>query len=395
MSEPDDLWTALGPVLDRDEGFVLATVVSTSSSAPRPVGTQMAVLGDGAVVGSLSGGCVEADVHARAQEVAATGRPELQDYGYSDAAAFAVGLTCGGSIRVFLERVGPADLGSVRRLAATVTSGEAVASVTALSGPALGWRGTVTARDPAAASEAPLAQAAALLRESRSGVVTVPGTGAAPSSDYFVRSYPGPARLVVFGSNAFAAALARQAAVLGYRVTVCDARPAFATRARFPDADEIVVRWPHEYLDELEVDHRTVLCALTHDPKFDDPLLARALRSPAAFVGAMGSRRTSRERRERLRELGLTDQELARLRAPFGLDLGGGTPEETAVSMMAEVISARRSGTNRPLSQLRGPIHPQGRAPASVPDTLASGHSSGPRHPKPRKTVPATRHPTQ
>lgn len=372
MSEPDDLWTAMEPVLEQGRGFVLATVVATSSSAPRPVGTQMAVLDDGTAVGSLSGGCVEADVHARAEEVRTTGRPVLQDYGYSDAAALAIGLTCGGSIRVFLERVEPAGLGPVRRLAAAVRSGEPVASVTALSGPTPGWRGTVTGGDSdsasdsasdstseaAAASEPLLAAAGTLLRESRSGVVTVPGTGGAPSGDYFVRSHPGPARMIVFGSNAFAAALTRLATMVGYRVTVCDARPAFATRARFPEAEKIVVRWPHEYLGELDLDHRTVLCALTHDPKFDDPLLARALRSPAAFVGAMGSRRTSGERRDRLRERGLSEQELARLRAPFGLDLGAGTPEETAVSMMAEVISARRSGSNLPLHQLRGPIHP-------------------------------------
>lgn len=357
MSEPDDLWAAMEPVLDRGRGFVLATVVSTSSSAPRPVGTQMAVLDDGTAVGSLSGGCVEADVHARAVEVAATGRPLLQDYGYSDADALAVGLTCGGQIRVFLERIDPAGLGTVRRLAAFVRAGEPVAAVTALSGPALGWRGTVAGADAAAASEPPLAQARTLLRESRSGVVTLVGPGGTPSSDYFVRSHPGPARMVVFGSNAFAAALTRLATVVGYRVTVCDARPAFATRDRFPDAHEIVVRWPHEYLEELQVDRRTVLCALTHDPKFDDPLLAGALRSPAAFVGAMGSRRTSRERSQRLRERGLSERELARLHAPFGLDLGAGTPEETAVSMLAEVISARRAGTNRPLSRVCGPIH--------------------------------------
>lgn len=357
MSEPDDLWAAMEPELGRDRGFVLATVVSTSSSAPRPVGTQMAVLDDGTVVGSLSGGCVEADVCARAEEVTATGRPVLQDYGYSDAAALTVGLTCGGSIRVFLERVEPADLGVVRRLATAVRSGAPVASVTALSGPALGWRGTVAGPAGGAASDPPLASAATLLREARSGVVTVPGVGGAPSSDYFVRSHPGPARLVVFGSNAFAAALATLASVVGYRVTVCDARAAFTTRARFPHADEVVVQWPHEYLDEQEIDHRTVLCALTHDPKFDDPLLLKALRSSAAFVGAMGSRRTSGERLDRLRELGLSEQELARLRAPFGLDLGAGTPEETAVSMMAEIISDRRSGSNWPLSRLRGPIH--------------------------------------
>ncbi|VXB12396.1 XdhC family protein [Citricoccus sp. K5] len=357
MSERDDLWQRMAPVLDGDAGFVLATVVSTSSSAPRPVGTQMAVLDDGTVIGSLSGGCIEADVYAHAQEVATTGRALVRDYGYSDGAALDIGLTCGGSLRVFLERVAPADLDFFRALAEALRSGEPVATVTALPGPDAGWRGLVTAADSATKPDRGLHEAAALLRESRSGVVKVPSPDGGPPSDYAVRSFTAPAHLVVFGSNAFAASLARLAADVGYRVTVCDARAAFATRERFPEADEIVVRWPHEYLDELHVDHRTVLCALTHDPKFDDPLVARALRSPAAFVGAMGSRRTSREREERLRDLGLSEQELARLHAPLGLDLGAGTPQETAVSMMAEIISARRSGTNLPLTQVGGPLH--------------------------------------
>ncbi|WP_313815412.1 XdhC/CoxI family protein [Citricoccus sp.] len=367
MSERDDLWRGMAPVLDRDDGFVLATVISTSSSAPRPAGTQMAVLEDGTVIGSLSGGCIEADVHAHAQEVAVTGRALVRDYGYSDGAALDVGLTCGGSLRVFLERVVPADLDFFRVLAGAVRSGEPVATVTALPGPDVGWRALVTATDSSTESgmasgtepDQRLQEAAALLRESRSGVVTVPSPAGGPPSDYAVRSFTAPAHLVIFGSNAFAASLARLAAEVGYRVTVCDARAAFATRERFPEADEVVVRWPHEYLDELHIDHRTVLCALTHDPKFDDPLLAQALRSPAAFVGAMGSRRTSRERQERLRDLGLGEEELARLHAPLGLDLGAGTPQETAVSMMAEIISARRSGTNLPLTRVRGPLHRQ------------------------------------
>ncbi|MFC0248813.1 XdhC family protein [Citricoccus parietis] len=357
MSERDDLWQRMAPVLDGDAGFVLATVVSTSSSAPRPVGTQMAILDDGTVIGSLSGGCIEADVYAHAQEVATTGRALVRDYGYSDGAALDIGLTCGGSLRVFLERVAPADLDFFRVLADALRSGEPVATVTALPGPDAGWRGHVTETDSGTEPDRRLHEAAALLRESRSGVVTVPSPAGGPSSDYAVRSFTAPAHLVVFGSNAFAASLARLAADVGYRVTVCDARAAFATRERFPEADEVVVRWPHEYLDELHVDHRTVLCALTHDPKFDDPLVAKALRSPAAFVGAMGSRRTSREREERLRDLGLSEQELARLHAPLGLDLGAGTPQETAVSMMAEIISARRSGTNLPLAQVSGPLH--------------------------------------
>jgi xanthine dehydrogenase accessory factor len=163
--------------------------------------------------------------------------------------------------------------------------------------------------------------------------------------------------MLVFGAIDFAAAVARIGAFLGYHVTVCDARAVFATRARFPDADDVVVRWPHEYLAETVVDDRTVICVLTHDPKFDVPLLEVALRTPAAYVGAMGSRRTHDDRLARLRDRGLSDKELARLAAPIGLDIGARTPEETAVSVAAEIVSARWGGSGQPLSETDGSIH--------------------------------------
>lgn len=349
MAQRDDLWPDMVSALQQGQEFVLGTVVGTSSSAPRPVGTQMAVLDDGTVVGSLSGGCIEADVVARAAEVAATGRPVLQEYGYSDATAFGVGLTCGGSIRVYLERVGHDQLDFFRALGAYIEAGTPVATITELSGPTQGKRALVR-EEPVSGVEC---RALDMLRQRESGTV-VPES---PGSEFFIRSYHGPDHLVIFGSNAFAAALAKLATTVGYRVTVCDARQTFTTRERFPAADEIVVRQPHRYLAELDVDHRTVLCAMTHDPKFDDPLLAAALRSPAQFIGAMGSQRTSAERYERLRESGFNDRELNRLHAPLGLDLGASSPEETAVSMLAEIISARQGGSNVPLAQTQGRIH--------------------------------------
>lgn len=354
MTQQDDLWQALEPQLDRVREFVLATVVATSSSAPRPVGTQMAVLADGSVIGSLSGGCIEADVLARAEEVAATGQAELQDYGYSDDTAFGVGLTCGGSIRVHLDRVVGAEFEFYRRLAELIRRGEPVATVTALHG--TGTDRHVLVRgdgDDAGADSELAARAREMLAHPRSGTVTASGDGA----EYFVRSFGGPDHMVIFGSNAFAAALAGLAKTAGYRVTVCDARRTFATRERFPGVDELVVGQPHEYLAELRVDHRTVLCAMTHDPKFDDPLLRTALNSSAQFIGAMGSRRTSRERCERLRQAGFSERDLARLHAPLGLDLGASSPAETAVSMLAEIISARESGSNLPLTETEGRIH--------------------------------------
>ena len=178
----------------------------------------------------------------------------------------------------------------------------------------------------------------------------------------FIESFVPPPRMYVFGAIDYAAAVARIGKFLGYHVVVCDARAVFATPQRFPHADEVVVEWPHRWLATAPVDGRTVVCVLTHDPKFDVPLLEIALRTPAAYIGAMGSRRTHAERLERLRQRGLTEAELARLRSPIGLDIGGRTPEETAVSVAAEVIQARWSGSGRPLSETEGAIHGDGPA---------------------------------
>jgi xanthine dehydrogenase accessory factor len=173
----------------------------------------------------------------------------------------------------------------------------------------------------------------------------------------FVQSFAPPPRMLVFGAIDFAAAVARAGKFLGYHVIVCDARPVFATNARFPDADEVVVEWPHRYLARTPVDERTVICVLTHDPKFDVPVLEVALRTPAGYIGAMGSRRTHEDRLARLREAGLAEDELARLRSPIGLDLGARTPEETAVSVAAELIQLRWGGSGRPLTDTAGRIH--------------------------------------
>jgi len=177
----------------------------------------------------------------------------------------------------------------------------------------------------------------------------------------FVASYQAPPRMIVFGAIDFAAAVARIGVFLGYKVTVCDARPVFATKRRFPDAHEVVVAWPHRYLqaeaDAKRIDERTVVCVLTHDPKFDAPVLEVALRLPLAYVGAMGSRRTHDDRLARLREAGMSEDELARLASPVGLDLGARTPEETAVSVAAEIIAAQWGGSGERLTELAGRIH--------------------------------------
>ena len=173
----------------------------------------------------------------------------------------------------------------------------------------------------------------------------------------FVQSFAPPPRMLVFGAIDFAAAVARVGKFLGYRVTVCDARAVFATPKRFPDADEVVVEWPHRYLETVDVDARTVICVLTHDPKFDVPLLEVALRTDAAYIGAMGSRRTHDDRLARLRDEGVSEEALARIASPIGLDIGARTPEETAVSIAAEIVALRWGGTGRRLGDTDGPIH--------------------------------------
>ncbi|WP_327721174.1 XdhC family protein [Streptomyces sp. NBC_00490] len=347
--------------------FGLATVVAVSRSAPRDPGAAMAVGPGDEVVGSVSGGCVEGAVFELAQEVVESGEARLQTFGYSDEDAFAVGLTCGGEITLLVRPVSPATDPVFGEVAESVAAGRPVTVATVTDGPAprgaslavwpdrvagsLGTDGLDVAVTADARGE--LALGATGLRhygprgERREDAVTV-----------FLHSFAPPPRMLVFGAIDYAASVARIGDFLGYRVTVCDARPVFATPKRFPQGVEVVVDWPHRYLRDTDTDARTVICVLTHDPKFDVPLLEEALRRPAAYIGAMGSRRTHDDRMKRLVEAGLTDRELARLRSPVGLDLGARTPEEVAVSVAAEIVALRWGGTGAPLTATAGAIHP-------------------------------------
>jgi xanthine dehydrogenase accessory factor len=357
-----------------DEAFSLATVVDTFQSAPRDPGAALAVAaaGGGEVIGSVSGGCVEGAVYELSNEVAESGRPVLQRYGVSDDDAFAVGLTCGGILDIFVEPVSKSTFPELGEIAAAVGRGEPVAVATIISGPGRVGARRVIWGDAARSSTGSLGageqlDAAAdddvrgMLSQGLTGIRRYGARGERLGNELavFVHSFAPPPRMLVFGAIDFAAAVARVGKFLGYHVTVCDARPIFATRSRFPDADEIVVDWPHRFLAGAEVDARTVICVLTHDPKFDVPVLEVALRTPAGYIGAMGSRRTHEDRLERLRDVGLTEPELARLRSPIGLDLGARTPEETAVSIAAELIQLRWGGTGRALTNTDGRIHPE------------------------------------
>ncbi|MGI5348129.1 XdhC family protein [Streptomyces sp. CA-250714] len=351
--------------------FAVATVVGVSNSAPRQVGAALAVDADGEAVGSVSGGCVEGAVYELCQEALESGHSVRQTFGYSDEDAFAVGLTCGGIIDILVT---PARAGSAAReafaaAAAEATEGRTAALVRIVAGPdellggalwldADGQRHGALGGAPELDATA-VAEGGALLAAGRTATVTVGADGSMCGQPVtlLVESSVPPPRMLVFGAIDFAAALVRIGKFLGYHVTVCDARPVFATARRFPEADEVVVDWPHRYLDSQDVDARTVVCVLTHDAKFDVPLLERALRLPVAYVGAMGSRRTHRDRLQRLREAGLTSLELAALRSPIGLDLGARTPEETALSIAAEIVASRHGGSGVPLNGAHTPIH--------------------------------------
>src|SRR3954447_17367087 len=352
----------------------VGTVVATFRSAPRPAGEEMLVDPVGTPVGSVSGGCVEGAVYELGQEVVSTGTPVLQRYGISDDDAFAVGLTCGGILDVYVEKVSRETFPELEDLAADLEAGRPVAVATVIEHPDPAWLGRRVVIHPdepvtgslgsPRADDAVHDDAMGLLASGTNATLTYgpDGERRGEGMRVFVWAFAPKPRMLVFGAIDFAAAVARVGAFLGYHVTVCDARPVFATKSRFPEADEVVVDWPHRYLTaEAEagrIDGRTVLTVLTHDPKFDVPLLEVALRLPeVAYVGAMGSRRTHDDRLARLREAGVDDKEIERLSSPIGLDLGARTPEETAISIAAEIVGGRWGGSGEPLGTLEGRIH--------------------------------------
>jgi xanthine dehydrogenase accessory factor len=351
----------------------VATVVRTVRSAPRQPGATMVVAPDGTVTGSVSGGCVEAAVYELANDVVATGRPELQRYGVTDDGAFAVGLTCGGMIDVFAEPMSRHTFPQLEAIADDLAADRPTAIATVITHPDplwLGWKVIIGPRtiDGSLGSDradaAVVDDARGLLAAGQSTVLSYGPDGQRQDTgmEVFVASHAPRPRMLIFGAIDFASALARQGAFLGYRVTVCDARPVFATPARLPGADEVVTDWPNRYLAEQAqlgaLDARTAICVLTHDAKFDVPVLEVALRLPqVCYVGVMGSRRTHHDRIDRLRQAGVTDAELNRLSGPIGLDLGARTPEETAVSIAAEIIAHRWGGDGRRLSETAGRIH--------------------------------------
>ena len=310
LSEMREIADTLRCWHDKGSPYALAKVVAVTGSAPRGVGAALAVDEGGNAAGSVSGGCVEGEVYELCREVLRTGERVRRRFEADAGDPFAPALVCGGTLDVEVTRVDP-------RTDTTVLA-------------------EIEAHIAAARGQAP--------------------------------------RLIVVGAVEFAAALVRIGKFLGYRTTVCDARAVFATRDRFPEADEIVVEWPHRYLAGTELRADTAVCVLTHDAKFDVPALVAALNSPAGYVGAVGSRRTCADRVERLRAAGVGEAGLARLRSPIGLDLGGREPEHVALAIGAEIVALAHGGTGRPLRETRGPLHP------GADDTKPAGQVSPPTH---------------
>jgi xanthine dehydrogenase accessory factor len=336
--------------LERGERFALATVVATRRSAPRPVGSKLAVSEQGEMAGSVSGGCVESDVVEHAREVLNGAPPRLVTYGISDDLALEVGLPCGGEIDVFVELP---DAHLVERTEQALVDARDGVLFTVVGGGPLG------AKLLAVANEEPLGNGPAhlvrhvdeLLSTGRSRLLEH------DSLKVFADVLGPPPRLLVFGAVDTAEALCRAANQLGWKTIVADARARFATAERVPSADELIVGWPEDVLERIRPDRATAVVVLTHEDKFDVPAIAGALASDAFYVGALGSRRNQTRRRERLLEVGVAEADLERISGPCGLDIGAETPAETALSILAEILATRVGRGGGPLRGAAGRIH--------------------------------------
>jgi xanthine dehydrogenase accessory factor len=319
----------------RRERFALATVVATRRSAPRPVGSKLAVSESGEMAGSVSGGCVENDVYEHAKQVLAGAPPRLLTYGISDEMALSVGLPCGGEIDVFVEEADPALVAEIRGL---LDRDQRAVLFTVMEGAAVGSRTLSTDEGDA------LRRGRSHLFEDERGKV-------------FADVFGPPPRLLVFGAVDTAEELCRLARQLGWRTIVADARAKFATRERLPSADRVIVAWPEEALAQVQPGSDTAVVVLTHDDKFDLPALKGALETDALYVGALGSRRNQARRRDRLAGAGVSEDALERIAGPCGLDIGAATPAETALSIMGEILAVRAGREGGPLRDSTGRIH--------------------------------------
>ncbi|HEY6930867.1 MAG TPA: XdhC/CoxI family protein [Thermoanaerobaculia bacterium] len=337
-----DRWRASG------ERIALATVVETWGSAPRPVGAKMAITLDGKIAGSVSGGCVEGAVRETGIQVLRTGEPRLLNFGVTNEKAWEVGLACGGRISVFVE---PLDLELFEPIRRAIDSRRRSIVATVVRGPEallgrkllLDEEGTPRSTMPESPANDAASAARTALAEGTSGLAPFALHGPEPGQLFLEVVTPSPT-LVIVGGVHITVTLTTLARALGYRTVIVDPREVFANPTRFPHADALVTAWPDAGLRQVGLDSETAVAVLTHDPKLDDPALIEALPSKAFYVGALGSSRTQEKRRQRLREAGVTEEQLARLHGPIGLELHGRSPEEIALSVMAEIVAVRNQG---------------------------------------------------
>lgn len=346
-----ELLPTLDAWFESSDKVALATVTGTWGSAPRGVGAHMIVSPEGAMAGSVSGGCVEGAVVEAALDALGNDTPRMLEFGVADELAWDVGLTCGGRLQVWVEPL-RADA-FYNTLRETILGGRTAVVVTVLEGPRAGERLLLRPDGPPLGNLDELQDfgeraATEALEAGQPGIYERQGVG------LFVQPYLPPSRLIVIGAVHTAIPLVTLGRTLGYSVTVVDARAAFATKERFPDADQLLVKWPDNALDELKPDANTAVVVLSHDPKFDEPALTAALASDAGYIGAIGSRATSADRLVRLRGLGYTTEQLERIHGPIGLDIGASTPAEIALSILAEVVAERHNRTGGRLRLLAG-----------------------------------------
>jgi xanthine dehydrogenase accessory factor len=347
----------------RGEKFALATVIATRRSAPRPVGAKLAISESGEMAGSVSGGCVESDVYEHACEVLEDSKPQLLSYGISDDLAFSVGLPCGGEIDVFVDNA-PEQL--VQRLLSIIESEERAVLFTVVEGEPLGAELLVTeAGETFGPGPAELAGGVdELLRKGRNTLLELDD-----GQKVFAEIYGPAPRLLVIGAVDTAESLCAAAKQLGWHTIVADARAKFATKERIPSADELLVAWPQDAIEQVQPDYQTAVVVLTHDDKFDVPAIQGALATEAFYIGALGSRRNQERRRERLLEAGVEEQAFARVSGPTGLDIGADTPAETALSILGEILATRAGRDGGFLRASKTRIHVE--APQEKSEALA------------------------
>lgn len=345
---------------------VCATLVERIGSAPLDPGAQMLIDDRGDIEGSVTGGCVEAALVEEARAILEGGNPRVVTYGVSDDEAAEVGLMCGGTVRVFVHELGEDATGALDAVATAREAKRPIARATLLDGERAG--ATIAIADdmitgslgPAELLDRSVARdARGQLDEGLSRIRRYGAGGEVMGSDVgvYIQAFSRAPRMVIFGAIDYSAEMAKLGSDVGYEVTICDAREPFVSSPRFSRDAEVVVDWPDRYMEGRELGPRDVVLVFTHDPKFDEPALLAALGSGAGYVGALGSRRTQEKRVERLREAGVDDEQIARIHAPCGLDLGARTPPETAVSVLAEVIAVRADRSGKSLRETSGPIH--------------------------------------